>query len=152
MKQTLLIPREIAEWIEYCKKNDFTLLGALDPIGDFGEPLANSFKGDVTECSKWAKRNSNDFAYAWVKGYGVKEKYYYIAIPCGEGKYRHVYVNGYNNLVVSNYTYSSVEEIKKLAKDYRVNITEKMIKDSDVAWCWQFAKELGYNYGKNMCT
>lgn len=31
MKQTLLIPRAIAEWIEYCKSRDITLYGALEP-------------------------------------------------------------------------------------------------------------------------
>ena len=30
MKQTLLIPRAIAEWIEYCKSRDITLYGEND--------------------------------------------------------------------------------------------------------------------------
>lgn len=30
MKQTLLIPRDIAEWIEYCKSCSITLYGALE--------------------------------------------------------------------------------------------------------------------------
>lgn len=31
MKQTLLIPRAIAEWIEYCKSRGISLYGALEP-------------------------------------------------------------------------------------------------------------------------
>lgn len=141
MKQTLLIPREIAEWIEYCKKNDFTILGALDPIGEFGASLAETFEGDVTKCSKWAKSNSNDFAYAWVKGYDVKEKNYYIAVPCGNNDYRRVFANSKGDLVLGGFVYNSEEVVKNLSMTSK-KITERMIKSSPIAWSWQFAKEL----------
>lgn len=142
MKQTLLIPRAIAEWIEYCKSCSITLYGALDPVDKFGVSIAETFNGDAEKCARWARKNSNDFAYAWVNGYEVDEKHYYIAIPCGENRYTHTFVNSDGCLVVSNYRYGSTEEIKKIAKDYRVSITEKMIKDSPLSWAWQFAKEL----------
>lgn len=142
MKQTLLIPRAIAEWIEYCKSCSITLYGSLDPVDKFGVSIAETFNGDAEKCARWARKNSNDFAYAWVNGYEVDEKHYYIAIPCGENRYMHAFVNSDGCLVVSNYRYGSTEEIKKIAKDYRVSITEKMIKDSPLSWAWQFAKEL----------
>lgn len=66
MKQTLLIPREIAEWVEYCKSCSITLYGALDPVDKFGMSIAETFNGDALKCAKWARSNSNDFAYAWV--------------------------------------------------------------------------------------
>ena len=88
------IPTNISEWIVYCKENNFNLLGALSPVGDFGEPLADSFKGDVIKCAKWAMANSNIFADAWVNGYKVKkEKYYYVAIPVGKGMFNRLAVN-----------------------------------------------------------
>lgn len=123
MKQTLLIPRDIAEWIEYCKSRSITLCDAL-------------------KCAKWARTNSNEFAYAWVNGYEVDEKYYYIVIPCGEGTYRRVFMNSNRNLVISGFTYHSEEEARKIAKDSSFKLTEKMVKDSPLSWTWQFAREL----------
>lgn len=142
MKITIRIPREIGEWIEYCKSHCITLYGALDPIDKFGEHIAESFKGDANKCAKWARTNSNDFAYAWVNGYEVDEKHYYIAVPCGEGDYRRVFVNTRDVLVIGACVYSSEEEIAKVTKEARVPITKKLIKDSELAWVWQFAKEL----------
>lgn len=43
--------------------------------------------------------NQEKFLIAWINGYKVKkEKYYYIAIPCGNNSYRHVFVNDSNTL------------------------------------------------------
>ena len=65
----LRISREIGEWFEYCKSCSITLYGALDPVDKFGTSIAETFKGDAEKCAKWARKNSNDFAYAWVNGY-----------------------------------------------------------------------------------
>lgn len=143
MKQTLLIPRDIAEWIEYCKHNAFTIYGALEPNDYYSEKFADTFDGDAKKCAKWARSNSNDFAYAWVNGYEVDEKYYYIVIPCGEDTYRRVFMNSNRNLVISGFTYHSEEEARKVSKDSSFKLTEKVIKESELAWVWQFAKELG---------
>lgn len=142
MKITMRIPREIGEWIEYCKSRSITLYKALHPVDRFGELIGGAFEGDVYKCAKWAKTNSNDFAYAWVNGYEVDEKYYYIVIPCGEGTYRRVFMNSNRNLVISGFTYHSEEEARKIAKDSSFKLTEKMVKDSPLSWTWQFAKEL----------
>ena len=142
MKITLRIPREIGEWIEYCKSCSITLYGVLDPVDKFGMSIAETFKGDALKCAKWARKNSNDFAYAWVNGYEVDEKYYYIVIPCGEGTYRRVFMNSDRNLVIGGFTYYSEEEARKIAKDSSFKLTEKLIKDSELSWTWQFAKEL----------
>lgn len=142
MKITIKIPREIGEWIEYCKGRGFTIYRAFEPSNKYGESIADSFSGDADTCAQWAKINSNDFAYAWVNGYEVDEKYYYIVIPCGEGTYRRVFMNSNRNLVISGFTYHSEEEARKIAKDSSFKLTEKMIKNSPLSWAWQFAKEL----------
>lgn len=142
MKITIKIPREIGEWIKYCKSRSITLYKALHPVDRFGELIGGAFEGDVYKCAKWARTNSNDFAYAWVNGYEVDEKYYYIVIPCGEGTYRRVFMNSNRNLVISGFTYHSEEEARKIAKDSSFKLTEKMVKDSPLSWTWQFAKEL----------
>lgn len=58
MKITISIPREIGEYIKYCKGKGLTCYGALDPVNKFGEPLCDDFKGDVNKCAKWARTNS----------------------------------------------------------------------------------------------
>lgn len=137
------VPYYIDEWIRYCKKNDFTLLGALNPIGDFGEPLANSFKGDVQRCVKWSLSNSNKFADAWVNGYSVKkEKFYYVAVPVEHGRFRRLYVLANGEVALGDHNYESLELLKKHSRQATYQLTEKMIKESPLSWAWQFAKEL----------
>jgi hypothetical protein len=137
------IPKNISEWIVYCKENNFNLLGALSPVGDFGEPLADSFKGDVTKCAKWAMANSNIFADAWVNGYRVKkEKYYYVAIPVGEGVYNRLCVSCSGEIFLDTHNYHSMDKLIKHSRQSVLQLTEDMIKESPLSWSWQFAKEL----------
>lgn len=75
------VPYYIANYIYYCKENKLTILGAFDPIGDFGEALLPTYKGDVQKCLRWIKRNSNKFANAWVNGfYAIEPNKYIIKI------------------------------------------------------------------------
>lgn len=142
MKITLKIPREIGEWIEYCKSCSITLYGALDPVDKFGVSIAKTFKGDALKCAKWARTNSNDFAYAWVKGYEVDEKYYYVAIPIEYGNYRRLVVLSSGRVALGERDYESIDAIKNFSIQANEKLTEKMIKDSPLSWAWQFAKEL----------
>ena len=143
MKTTVKIPREIGEFIEYCKYHNITLYEALCLTYDFSTPSDRVFKGDISKCVQWARKNSNDFACAWVNGYEVDEKYYYIAVPCGNDTYRRAFVDSGGKLIIGNFTYSSKKDIAKISKDASVKLTEKVIKESELAWVWQFAKELG---------
>lgn len=137
------IPTNISEWIVYCKENNFNLLGALSPVGDFGEPLADSFKGDVIKCAKWAMANSNIFADAWVNGYKVKkEKYYYVAVPVELGRLKRLLVLGSGEVALGAHNYESLELLKKHSRQATFQLTEEMIKKSPLSWAWQFAKEL----------
>lgn len=142
MKQTLLIPRDIAEWIEYCKSCSITFYGALDPVDKFGMSIVETFNGDALKCAKWARTNSNKFAYAWVNGYEVDEKHYYVAIPIEHGHYRRLIVLSSGRLALGDHNYESLELLKKHSRQASDQITEKMIKDSPLSWAWQFAKEL----------
>lgn len=142
MEITIRIPREIGEWIEYCKGRGFTLYRAFEPSNKYGESIADSFSGDADTCAQWAKINSNDFAYAWVNGYEVDEKYYYVAIPIENGRYRRLVVLSSGRVALGDHTYESLELLKKHSRQAYGKLTEKMIKDSPLSWAWQFAKEL----------
>lgn len=85
-----LIPENVASYIDYCKENKFTLFGALSPIGKFGEPLAESFKGDVLKCSSWARHNSDEFARAWVNGYRILEPRYQVKVKAVTGSTKYL--------------------------------------------------------------
>lgn len=136
------IPREIGEWIEYCKGRGFTIYRAFEPSNKYGESIADSFSGDADTCAQWAKINSNNFAYAWVNGYEVDEKYYYVAIPIENGRYRRLVVLSSGRVALGDHTYESLELLKKHSRQASDQITEKMIKDSPLSWAWQFAREL----------
>lgn len=137
------IPREIGEWIEYCKGRGFTIYRAFEPSNKYGESIADSFSGDADTCAQWAKINSNTFAYAWVNGYEVDEKYYYVAIPIEHGHYRRLVVLSSGRVALGDHNYESLELLKKHSRQASGKLTEKMIKDSPLSWAWQFARELG---------
>ena len=137
------IPKHIADWIEYCKSKQFTILGALSPIGKFGEGLANDFEGDVSACVVWAEENSEMFVSAWVNGYTIKkEKHYYIAVPVGKGVYNRVCIDNEGKVYLHSCGYSSIKNLIKLERKATIPITEEAIKNSPLSWAWQFAKEL----------
>lgn len=78
MDKQVIIPKHIAEWIEYCKRNEFTLFGCLDPALYFEGLVNESFKGDIRKCIRWCRKESDTFAIAWLFGYKVNEKKYII--------------------------------------------------------------------------
>lgn len=76
-----VVPQFVADWIEYCKRHNFTLFGCLDPENGFESLVNESFEGDVRKCIRWCRRESNIFARAWLDGYTVeKEKRYTVKI------------------------------------------------------------------------
>lgn len=77
----VVIPQFVADWIDYCKENHFTITGAFDPVSEYGIGIAGTFKGSVYKCTRWALDNQNLFARAWLDGYEVEqEKRYKIYI------------------------------------------------------------------------
>ena len=77
-KQIAVIPKHIADWLEYCKKHDFTLFGCFDPVYNFEDVAGEDFEGDARKCIRWCRRESEIFAFAWLNGYRVKEDKKYL--------------------------------------------------------------------------
>ena len=110
------VPQYVADWIEWCKRNSVTLLGAMSPIDEFGLAICNDKKVKSLDASKWATRNQETFAKAWLFGYEVeKEKLYEVflkrtgaqlgvCVPHGEDKTQFTKVElqeyGFDNLDV----------------------------------------------------
>jgi hypothetical protein len=77
--QKVTVPQFVADWIEYCKEHNFTLFGCLDPGNGFESLAGETFEGDVRKCIRWCRKESNNFARAWLDGYTVeKEKRYRV--------------------------------------------------------------------------
>lgn len=91
MTEKQLVPQHVADWIDYCKANDFFLLGALEPVGRFGEGLANDYKGNIPKIMSWVKRNQDEFARAWLNGYGVDKPTKY-SVQIKGVKYTYAYL------------------------------------------------------------
>lgn len=121
MDKQVIIPKHIAEWIEYCKRNEFTLFGCLDPALDFEELVNESFKGDIRKCIRWCRKESNTLARAWLDGYQIEQYKKYLVqlrgVKCATGVLKcisnRVWYMGddieYENIKV----YHTKEELKK---------------------------------------
>ena len=137
--QKVVVPQFVADWIEYCKSNKLTLLGAFDPVSEHGIGLANTFTGKVRKVVDWAQRNQDTFARAWLYGYEIKkEKLYFVEIPNPNSK------DVYNYFLKKDSSTGKVVLFKKSVnprnnKDLWITEAENK-KDFD--WAWQFAKEV----------
>lgn len=71
-----------------------------------------------------------------------KEKIYTVEIPVGDGFFQTLCKSGNGNLCLSDHKYLSLEKLRKHNSYVPGGLTEKKIKNSTVAWAWQFAKEV----------
>ena len=128
------VPQYVADWIEWCKNNNVTLLGAMSPIDELGTAICDDKKVESLEASKWATRNQETFAKAWLFGYEVeKEKLYTVEIPNPNGdsnRYGLCKVDG--RIMIGTFVFG-------LNKAFNTKLTEAEIKE-DFDWAWPFAE------------
>lgn len=109
----VVVPKFVAEWIEYAKKKGDSLSASFKPRDLYG--------AEYGKVNSWIKDNEETYALAWVNGYEVeKEPLYYVKLP----------EIGYMRFG-KKYFYSTDKED---AKRY----TEKQIKAIDERY-WPFA-------------
>lgn len=86
--QKPFVPQFVADWIEYCKRHNFTLFGCLDPVDNFEVLVSEDFEGDARKCIVWCRSASDKVARAWLDGYTVeKEKRYFVKVKGMEEGY-----------------------------------------------------------------
>lgn len=135
--QQVVVPKFVAEWIEYCKSNELTLLGAFDPVSEHGIGLANTFTGEVWKGVDWAKRNQETFARAWLDGYEVEqEKLYTVEIPDPHSCYNYRFLSKNSRGV-----FLSADCTRGWERLPENQLTESEIKQ-DFEWAWQFREEV----------
>ena len=72
--QKPVVPKSVAEWIEWCKANDVTLLGGISPIDELGSAICSEKRVKSRDAARWAERNQETFARAWLDGYEIEKE------------------------------------------------------------------------------
>ena len=135
--QKVTVPKFVGEWIEWCKTNEATLLGAISPIDEFGSAICNDKRVESMAASRWAQRNQDTFARAWLDGYEVeKEPLYTVEIPDPNSYVYYRYLSRNDNGICIDASNDAKWKQKK-----RNKFTESEIKQ-DFDFLWQFAKEV----------
>ncbi|HEL2050703.1 TPA: DUF1642 domain-containing protein [Streptococcus suis] len=137
--QTVVVPKELAEWIEGCKRSGWHLQKVLSRLDD------DEKVGD------WAYDRNDDLipekvdmiARAWLDGYEIKqEKLYTVEIPDPNRPDIATFLYKENGKVFIG-TDIFLDEVPnyKWKNEPENQLTESEIKE-DFEWAWQFAKEV----------
>ena len=73
-KNLVTLPAEVVAYLEYMKRKNYTLIGALDLAGHNSE--MNKYMDVYLNISA----NQEKFALAWVNGYKVEEKKFLVKV------------------------------------------------------------------------
>ena len=132
--QKVTVPKFVGEWIEWCKTNEATLLGAISPIDEFGSAICNDKRVESMATSRWAQRNQDTFARAWLDGYTVeKEPLYTVEIPNPNSPWKYTFLTNRGPGVSIDSTDGDFWK-----DDSKNQLTESEIKQ-DFEWAWKFA-------------
>lgn len=134
--QKVVVPKEVAEWIEKCKSTNRSLRDAMENRNLSAELRSWFLK---TGQDMFTYPNQDIFARAWLDGYEVEErKLYTVELPDPNRK-------GTNRICLGKSDLNSKVFIHKgnfnPKKNKNLWLTEEEIK-KDFAWAWQFAKEV----------
>ena len=138
--QKVVVPKFVAEWLEWCKANDVTLLGGISPIDELGSTICSEKRVKSFDATRWAQQNQETFARAWLDGYTVeKEKLYTVQIPNPNSNWKYTFLTKKDNRGVI--IFRTDNDCWK--KDKNNQLTEAEIK-KDFEWAWDagFAKEV----------
>lgn len=137
-----VVLKYVADWIEWCKNNNVTLLGAISPIDELGTAICNDKEVESLDASKWATQNQETFAKAWLFGYEVeKEKLYTVEIPIANSPLGYHYVlrkTTSGEIIIDSFFTNNWGNY-----DYCQLTEEEIKKEHD--WAWKYAKEVNNN-------
>ncbi|WP_174852745.1 DUF1642 domain-containing protein [Streptococcus suis] len=139
--QTVVLPKEVAEWIEKCKNMNCSLRDAMTDARNH-EELNTWFLGSNED--KGVYHNQETFARAWLDGFEIKqEKLYTVEIPDPNRPDIATFLYKENGKVFIG-TDIFLDEVPnyKWKNEPENQLTESEIKQ-DFEWAWDagFAKE-----------
>lgn len=122
-REKVTIPKFVAEWIEKCKAEKFT--------------LSYVFSGKPKDVDEWVVADymirCDTIARAWLDGYKIKEPLYRVILPDPNRI-------GQQKIMLKRQADGSVIFSKSKATNHESQLlTEQEIKE-DFKWAWQFAE------------
>ncbi|MCA6745992.1 DUF1642 domain-containing protein [Enterococcus lactis] len=131
--QKPVVPKFVADWIEYAKKKGDSLAISFKPWNLYGV--------EYSKADRWIEDNQETFARAWIDGYEVeKEPLYYVRLPyevwdeeAAELKTEYLYLH-YE--ITSDET--RIFPTKEPRKSFVAKLDELTIKSADERY-WPFA-------------
>lgn len=118
------IPQYVVDWIEYCKRHNFTLFGCLDPVDGFERLVDENFEGDARKCIRWCRSASDKLARAWLDGYEVEK----------EKRYRVKFIQTGQHLAKNIFPKSAYFVIKTSAISSTDSFTHKELEEAGFGW------------------
>ncbi|CAH2261171.1 Protein of unknown function (DUF1642) [Enterococcus faecium] len=112
-----VVPKFVAEWIEYAKKKGDSLAISFKPWNLYGV--------EYSKADRWIEDNQETFARAWIDGYEVEKEPLYTVTLSLDLKYY---------LVIDEYECDGISPTLTTSSDvlgYRYFLTEKEIKSAD---------------------
>ena len=127
----VVIPRFVAEAFEKAKESNC-----------FASQLINATYKSSDEVGYWLEVPSNEklLLRAWLDGYEVEEKLYYVKLPNTNSESEYLYL-AQGNSTGKRWFNSRLERLECEADVCKHQFTEKEIKDYDERY-WQFAVEV----------
>lgn len=116
--QKPVVPKFVAEWIEYAKKKGDSLAISFKPWNLYGV--------EYSKADRWIEDNQETFARAWIDGYEVEKEPLYTVTINLDRKYHLVVDEGDGNDEISTTLTTSHGVL-----GYRYFLTEKEIKSAD---------------------
>ena len=116
--QKPVVPKFVAEWIEYAKKKGDSLAISFKPWNLYGV--------EYSKADRWIEDNQETFARAWIDGYEVEKESLYTVTINLDRKYHLVVDEGDGNDEISTTLTTSHGVL-----GYRYFLTEKEIKSAD---------------------
>lgn len=127
-----VVPKFVADWVEWCKKNKITLLGADTAI-------CSNRNIRSLDASGWAMKNQETFAKAWLYGYEIEKEKLYTVKVLDSTLFKITSDNHVRYKLIGENAIPLESKIGNYT--FEVNLTEKEIKEADER-LWQWAKEV----------
>lgn len=119
-KNLVVLPDKVAEYLEFMKEKNYTLIGAFKIVIGSGEikDLMKKFFEDY--------KNQEKFAEAWIHGYKLEEKFYKVKFKNLGGAYGYLNYDREEKI----FELSNVDDSKYL----QTKFTKNFLKENGFGW------------------